>query len=31
MSDIVLIPFPDLGTLAMTRDQFNSALAAGRE
>jgi hypothetical protein len=31
MPDIVLIPFPGLGTLAMTRDQFNSALAAGRE
>jgi hypothetical protein len=31
MSDIVLIPFPGVGTLAMTRDQFNSALAAGRD
>lgn len=31
MTDLVLIPFPGLGTLAMTRDEFDSALAAGRE
>jgi hypothetical protein len=31
MSDLVLIPFPGLGTLAMTRDEFDSALAAGRQ
>jgi len=30
MTDLVLIPFPGLGTLAMTREQFESALAAGR-
>jgi hypothetical protein len=29
MADLVLIPFPGLGTLAMTREQFESALAAG--
>jgi hypothetical protein len=28
--DLVLIPFPKLGTLAMTREQFDSELAAGR-
>jgi hypothetical protein len=31
MSDIVLIPCPGLGTLALSREQFNVALAAGRE
>jgi len=31
MADIVLIPCPGLGTLAMTCDEFNSALAAGRQ
>jgi hypothetical protein len=31
MSDIVLIPFPGLGTLAMSRVEFNAALVAGRE
>lgn len=30
MTDLVLIPFPGIGTLAMTREQFESALAAGR-
>lgn len=30
MTDLVLIPFPGLGTLAMTREQFDAALAAGR-
>src|SRR4029077_17323919 len=30
MSDLVLIPFPGLGTLALSKDQFDSALAAGR-
>jgi hypothetical protein len=29
MSDLVLIPCPGLGTLAMTRDQFDAALSAG--
>jgi hypothetical protein len=29
MSDLVLIPFPGLGTLTMTREQFDSALSAG--
>jgi hypothetical protein len=31
MPDIVVIPFPGIGTLAMTREQFNAALTAGRE
>jgi hypothetical protein len=31
MSDIVLIPFPGIGTLAMTREQFQAALSAGHE
>jgi hypothetical protein len=31
MSDIVLIPFPGVGTLAMTREKFQAALTAGRE
>jgi hypothetical protein len=30
MSDLVLIPFPGLGTLALSRDPFDSALVAGR-
>lgn len=29
MTDLVLIPFPGLGTLAMTREQFDAALSAG--
>jgi hypothetical protein len=31
MSDIVLIPFPGLGTLAMSRVEFDAALVVGRE
>jgi hypothetical protein len=30
MPDLVLIPFPGLGTLVLSRDQFTAALAAGR-
>jgi hypothetical protein len=29
MADMVVIPFPGIGTLAMTREQFNAALTAG--
>lgn len=29
MSDLVLIPFPGLGTLALSREQFDAALAVG--
>jgi hypothetical protein len=29
MSDLVLIPFPGLGTLALSKEQFDAALAAG--
>jgi hypothetical protein len=31
MSDIVLIPFPGVGTLAMTCEQFQAAFSAGHE
>lgn len=31
MANIVLIPFPGVGTLALTREQFDAALLAGRE
>jgi hypothetical protein len=29
MADFILIPFPGLGTLAMSKEQFDAALAAG--
>lgn len=29
MADLILIPFPGLGTLAMSKEQFDAALAAG--
>jgi hypothetical protein len=31
MPDVILLPIPDVGVLALSREQFNAALLAGRE